>query len=397
MSDFPRRIQAYISSDLKKKMVILSGPRQCGKTTLVSALTTTRGGTYLNWDDPAARRAILTWAPDHATPLWTFDELHKFRRWRNFLKGLYDTTRVHHTHILVTGSARLELYGRGGDSLQGRYYPHHLHPLTLSELLALPDCPPPDMPKLGAHCPPHAQSVAADLFEYGGFPEPLRAANATEAARWRLQYGDRLVQEEVRNLEQVQELERLTLMYERLETTVGSPLSLNSLREDLEVAFGTIKRWVDILERLDAIFRIAPFGPPRIKAIKKEQKLYFWDWRRVEDPYARYENLLAMHLYRCIDWLRDVHGQKAELRYFRTREGHEVDFVVMLGGKPWMAVEAKYTASGLAPGLKYFAERVAIPYAFQVHWTGPDTTKTLSLGKTTVRFISAVRFLTNLP
>lgn len=378
-------------------MVILSGPRQCGKTTLVTTITTGRGGTYLTWDDPSVRRTILEFQPDPTVSLWTFDEIHKFRRWRNFLKGLYDTTRARHTQILVTGSARLELYGRGGDSLQGRYYPHHLHPLTLSELLELPDPIPSTIPELTQSSPQHAEATLNDLFEFGGFPEPFGAADATEAARWRLQYGERLVQEEVRSLEQVQELERLALLYDRLEATIGSPLSLNSLREDLEVAFGTVKKWVDILDRLDAVFRIAPFGPPRIKAIKKEQKLYYWDWRRITEPSVRFENLIAMHLYRCVDWLRDLHGQKAELRYFRTREGHEVDFLVLLDGKPWIAVEAKYSATDLAPGLRYLVERVAIPYAFQIHWNGGDTTKTLPIGKTPVFFTPAARFLAQLP
>lgn len=378
-------------------MVLLSGPRQCGKTTLVTSLTRHIHGAYLTWDEPAARRAILEFQPDPAVPLWTFDELHKFRRWRNFLKGLYDTSRQLQTKILVTGSARLELYGRGGDSLQGRYYPHHLHPLTLSELLMLPVSPPEDIPAL-AHTPgASAHSALKDLFEFGGFPEPLAAGDTTEAARWRLQYGDRLVQEEVRSLEQVQELERLAVLYDRLEKTVGSTLSLNSLREDLEVAFGTVKKWIDILERLDAVFRIAPFGPPRIKAIKKEQKLYYWDWRRVENASARFENLIAMHLYRYVDWLRDLYGQNAELRYFRTREGHEVDFIVMIGGTPWMAIEAKYSAMAVAPGLKYFAERVTMPHAMQIHYEGPETIRTHVIGHTTVRLLPAAHFLVNLP
>ncbi|MBI4367324.1 MAG: ATP-binding protein [Deltaproteobacteria bacterium] len=378
-------------------MVILSGPRQCGKTTLVSAITARRHGTYLNWDDPAAKRILLQFSLDPTVPLWTFDELHKFRRWRNFLKGLYDTTRPHQTQILVTGSARLELYGRGGDSLQGRYYPHHLHPLTLSELLRRSFPSPDEITALGREVPGHAETTLRDLFEYGGFPEPFGAADSTEAARWRLQYGERLVQEEVRSLEQVQELERLALLYDRLATTIGSPLSLNGLREDLDVAFGTVKKWVEILDRLDAVFRIPPFGPPRIKAIKKEQKLYYWDWRRVEEPSARFENLVAMHLYRCVDWLRDVHGQQVELRYFRTREGHEVDFLLLRGSQPWIAIEVKYSATSLAPGLKYLLERVPVPHGFQVHFQGGEKTKAITVGSATIYCTPATRFLAQLP
>src|SRR5439155_27072639 len=173
----------------------------------------------------------------------------------------------------------------------------------------------------------------------GGFPEPFLSANKKEAARWRLGYGARLIQEEVRDLEQVRELDRLELLYDRLGAVVGSVLSINSLREDLEVAFETASNWIAILERLDAVFRIAPYGPPRIKSVKKEQKLYFWDWPRAETEGARFENMIAMHLLRLVHWARDVEGEKLDLRYFRTRMGHEVDFMVLRSGKPWIAIE----------------------------------------------------------
>ena len=362
-----RRILGAIRTDLAKKMVLLSGPRQCGKTTLVKQLTAERKGLYLNWDEPADRRLVQTREFDFDAPMWSFDELHKFRRWRGFLKGLYDTHHDAH-RILVTGSARLELYGRGGDSLQGRYYGHRLHPFTASEIARRPITGLDDLPELPAA--PVARDVLENLLVLGGFPEPFLSGSAKEAGRWRIGYGDRLVQEEIRDLERIRELDRVELLYDRLGAVAGSVLSINSLREDLEVAFETARGWIAVLERLDAIFRVPPFGPARIKTVKKEQKLYFWDWARAESEGARFENLVALHLLRLVHWASDVEGTKLELRYFRTRMGHEVDFVLLRDRKPWIAIEAKLTEGPLDSGLRYLLERVAIPHAFQVHARG---------------------------
>lgn len=159
------------------------------------------------------------------------------------------------------------------------------------------------------------------------------------AARWRLAYGARLVEEEVASLEQVRELERIELLFDRLGDVAGGILSMNSLREDLEVAFETVRNWIAIFERLDAVFRLPPYGGPRIKAVKKEQKLYFWDWARCASESARFENMLALHLLRAVHWAADIEGEKLQLRYFRHRAGQEVDFVVLRGRRPWLAIK----------------------------------------------------------
>lgn len=389
-----RRARGPIRQDLAKKMVLLSGPRQCGKTTLVQSLTDDAGGLYLNWDDPADRKLIQAGAIDLDAPLWTFDELHKHRRWRGLLKGLYD--KHHRDHrILVTGSARLELYGRGGDSLQGRYHAHRLHPLTASEIAARPLVALAEIPELPAT--PIPTDVLDDLLALGGFPEPFLSGSAKEAARWRIGYGDRLVQEEVRDLERIRELDRLELLYDRLGTVAGGVLSINALREDLEVAFETVRAWIAALERLEAVFRVPPFGPPRIKTVKKEQKLYFWDWPRAESEGARFENLVAMHLLRLVHWVRDVEGVVLDLRYFRTRAGHEVDFVILRDRKPWLAIETKLTQGPIESGLRYLLERFPIPHAFQVHAKGGRESRAEMIGKTRVRHVSAARLLASLP
>lgn len=389
-----RRITEELERDLSRKMVLLSGPRQCGKTTVVRSIAAKHGGLYLNWDDPADRRLIQTLGFDFDAPAWVFDELHKFRRWRGFLKGLYDTHHDRH-QILVTGSARLELYGRGGDSLQGRFFAHHLHPLTASEVARRPRVALDEIPALPQK--PVPRDTLESLLRLGGFPEPFLSGSDKQASRWRIGYAARLVQEEVRSLEQIREIERVELLYDRLGAVAGGVLSINSLREDLEVAFETVRSWLAVLERLDAIFRVSPYGAPRIKSVKKEQKLYFWDWARAESEAARFENLIALHLLRLVDWAREVEGEKLELRYFRTRMGHEVDFLLMRRGKPWLAVEAKLSEQALDSGLRYLLERASIPYAFQVHLHGGRERRAADIGVTRVRHVSAARLLANLP
>ncbi len=390
-----RRLAEPLARDLKRKMVLLSGPRQCGKTTLALDLVEGLGGAYYSWDVLATRLAIQKRELDHGAKLWAFDELHKHRRWRGLLKELVDTERGRR-QILVTGSARLDLYGRGGDSLQGRYLPHHLHPITYSELTGLPFAGITALPELSVS-PPRGGGELDQLLRLGGFPEPLLAGSEADAGRGRLAYGERLVREEVSSLEQVQELDRLELLYDRLSDIAGGVVSLNALREDLEVAFATVRNWLAILERLDAVFRVAPFGPPSIKSVKKEQKLYFWDWARCAGEPARLENMIALHLLRAVDWARQVEGEKLQLRFFRTRSGHEVDFVLVRAGKPWIAIEVKTSDSQLAPSLRYFVERLQPALALQVVLKGAQERRLENIGKSEVRVISVARLLSNLP
>jgi len=391
-----RRILTQIQADLRKKMVVMAGPRQSGKTTLSKSLTFSKKATYLTWDDPAMRLKIQKGDLDFDSDLWIFDELHKYRKWRNFLKGIFDLHHEKHK-IFVTGSARLEAFSRGGDSLQGRYFSHRLHPFTFSELGGYPIVPLEEIPNLPLEPKADSLSVLESLLILGGFPEPFVSGSAKEANRWRLAYGSRLVEEEIRSLENVKALEGLELLFDRLSEVAGSTLSINSLKEDLEVSFETVKNWINIFEKFYSIFRISPVGPVKIKAIKKEQKLYFWDWSRALSEGARFENLIALHLLRWVHWMEDVEGEKLELRYFRTREGHEVDFVVMRKRKPWMAIEVKLTDSHLAPSLKYFLERVSVPYAFQIFLKNGQEKTWADINGCRVQSVSAARFLANLP
>lgn len=330
-------------------MVFVAGPRQVGKTTLARALP---GGAqaYLNWDVAAHRARILAGELPSGR-LWIFDEIHKYRRWRNFLKGIFDG-RPADQKILVTGSARLDLYRFGGDSLQGRYHMLRLHPLSVAEL--------------GIRSGPDWMQ----LLTLGGFPEPFLSGSQTEARRWSREYRARLIREDVASLERIVDLGHLELLIARLPELVGSPLSVNALREDLQISFKAASSWLGALERLYAIFRLAPFGAPKIRAVKKEQKHYHLDWSLVASDAARFENLVACHLLKWVHFLQDTAGRDVELRYFRDIDGREVDFVVTEAGQPRHLIECKWSDADADRGLRYLHERFPQAAAWQISATG---------------------------
>lgn len=330
-------------------MVFVAGPRQVGKTTLALSLPDAERG-YLNWDVPEHRERILK-RELPVSPLWVFDEIHKYRLWRDFLKGLYDGRRGEQ-RILVTGSAKLDYYRYSGDSLQGRYHLLRLHPLSPAEL---------GLQTFGD---------LEQLLELGGFPEPFFGGAKVEARRWSREYRNRLIREELTSLERVQDLGSLELLMLRLPELVGSPLSLNALREDLQLAHKTVAHWVDILERLYALFRLAPFGAPRIRAVKKTPKHYHLDWTLVTDRAARFENLVACALLKWVHFEQDTRGRDLDLRYFRDTDGREVDFVVTEGRKPIRLIECKWSDAPVDRSLRYLKARFPDAEACQIAATG---------------------------
>ncbi len=182
--------------------------------------------------------------------------------------------------------------------------------------------------------------------------------------------SSRLIREDVVSLERVQDLGNLELLALRLPELVGSPLSLNAIREDLQVSHKTVSTWMAILERLYAVVRLTPLGAPRIRAVKKEQKHYHFDWSLVPGEGARFENLVALHLLKWVHFEQDARGRDLHLRYFRDTDGREVDFVVVEGREPRLLVEPKWGDADADRGLRYLKARFPRADAWQVSATG---------------------------
>jgi predicted AAA+ superfamily ATPase len=371
MSTTPRYLTKQVKQDLKHKMVFVAGPRQVGKTTLSLGLPGAIKG-YLNWDVTEHREHILK-RELPVSRLWIFDEIHKYRQWRNYLKGLYDNLRTKQ-QILVTGSGRLDVYRFGGDSLQGRYHLLRLHPFTASELSI------------------ETSQQFTELLNLSGFPEPFLSSSKTEARRWSREYRTRLISEEVVSLERVQDLGQLELLMLRLPELVGSPLSINAIREDLQISHKTASSWLDILERLYAIFRLAPFGSPKIRAVKKERKHYHFDWSVVDDDAARFENLVASHLLKWVHYQQDAMGLDYELEYFRDTDGREVDFVVTERRVPKTIIECKWSDRDIDRSLRYLSKKFPKAEAWQISAVG----KKDYISGDGIRVSPALNFLKNL-
>lgn len=359
-----RYIKDNIIKDLQQKMVFVGGPRQVGKTTMAKDILETSTSNakssderYFNWDDDGDRAILLGKKMPFLPGLVVLDEIHKYKNWRQLVKGLFDK-RKDELQILVTGSARLDYYRKGGDSLQGRYHYYRMHPLSLKEL--------------------GSQNISdlKDLLVFSGFPEPFFSRSETEARRWSLEYKTRVIRDDLRDLEKINEVSLIEKMTQRLPELVGSPLSLNSLREDLQVSHQTVSRWIDILERLYVIFRIYPFGGPQIRAVKKEAKHYHFDWTLVKDMGLRFENLTACHLLKWCHFVEDTQGFKMELRYFRDTDRREVDFVVMKEGEPVQFIECKSSEQKLNPHLRYLHLKYPKVPATQIFLEGDADIKT---------------------
>jgi predicted AAA+ superfamily ATPase len=346
-----RFLETLIHRDLEKKMVFVGGPRQVGKTTLAKHLLADHGpGRYFDWDHDEDRQSILRKQWARADRLLVFDELHKFPQWKRWVKGLYDVAGDRH-RILVTGSARLDVYRQGGDSLLGRYHYWRLHPFSLDEIPAGID-------------PPEA---LRRLMTLGGFPEPFLADDEREARRWRKDRFDRVLQEDIRDLENIRNIQGLRLFVDLLRERVGNLVVLANLARDIEVAPQTAKTWLDALERMYLLFRVMPYTQDLPRAIQKPPKVYFFDNADVPDATGpRFENLVASHLLKRLHLIEDRDGHRCELRYLRDKEGREVDFAILQDGLLKELIEVKYADESISPSLRYYAERLQPERATQI-------------------------------
>ncbi|MFY9344359.1 MAG: AAA family ATPase [Planctomycetota bacterium] len=351
-----------------RQMVLLAGPRQVGKTTVCRTLDA--DARYLNWDDKDDRRLILRGPKAVAAhldldrlreqrPLVVFDELHKHRKWKQFLKGFFDGF-ADRARIAVTGSARLDVYRRGGDSLMGRYLLYRMNQLSVGELLRQP------VPRSPLAKPQRLPPTSFDqLLQHGGFPEPF-LKDARFGVRWRELRRQQLVREDVRDLARVHELDQLEVMEALLWDRSGRTLTFTELANTVHVTAETATRWVKLLAHLHHGFLLRPWFVNVTKSLRKEPKWYQMDWAGVVDPGARAETFVACHLLKAVQTWEDLGFGRFELRYLRDKLQREVDFCIVRDGKPWFLVEVRKSDTALSPALAHFQGQTNAKHAFQV-------------------------------
>lgn len=369
MKILPRLYESVLSDHLAthRQMAFVSGPRQVGKTTTCGGL----GTVYLDWDNQDHREIILRGPASVAAHaelgvvsespvLLTLDELHKYHRWKSFLKGFFDTYEDR-VRIMVTGSSRLEVYRRGGDSLMGRYFSFRMHPLSLAELIRTK----PGEDLIGPPAPVPSEEWNA-LLEHGGYPEPFLARNQRFSGRWRRTRAAQLFKEDVRDLTRIQHLDQISTLGRSLDGRSGEQLVYSSLARSIRVSENTVRSWIATLVSLHYGFLVRPWHKNVTRSLRKEPKWFLRDWSGVSDAGQRAETLVACHLLKAVDgWTDQGHGE-FELRYIRDKEKREVDFLVVRDGEPWFLVEAKSSDTVLSPSLVYFHRQLQSEHAFQV-------------------------------
>lgn len=352
-----------------RQMAFVSGPRQVGKTTTCRNLA----DQYLNWDNTDDRALIVkgpaiiaetiglnTLAKSNPTTL--FDELHKFNRWKQFLKGFFDTY-ADSVNILVTGSSRMDVYRRGGDSLMGRYFLYHMHPFSIAEVI-YQDLPDPD--KIIRTPKAIDQDDFAALWDHGGYPEPFLKRDKRFSNRWQNLRLQQLLREDVRDLTQIHQLDQLELLIRLLSDRSGRQLIYSNLANQIQVSIDTIRRWVATLCNLHLGFLVRPWFKNVSRSLRKEPKWFLRDWSAIKTPGQKAETFVACHLLKAVEGWNDMGLGNFQLNYLRDRNQREVDFVVVRDGKPWFLIEVKNSEKTISPFLKFFQEQIKAPLAFQV-------------------------------
>jgi len=388
------------------KMAFMSGPRQVGKTTLAKYYKERFGqGLYLNWDNVAHQKKILTdplfFEKENRVPgkpfLLIFDEIHKYGRWKNYLKGVYDDYK-NEFRFLVTGSGRLELFKKGGDSLLGRYFSVPLLPLSIGELKGKL-MPFSEFIERSNDPPPSTKEDIEryhHLFRFSGFPEPFVRGTSSFYNRWLSERKTLLIREDIRDATAIREISLMEHLAHLIPERIGSPLSLNALKEDVGVAFETIRDWLLALEQFFYLFRVAPFTGRLTRALRKESKIYLFDWVEIENEGFRFENLVALHLLKATRLWKSTGEVQLDLNYVRDKEKREVDFVLSQKGRPLFLIECKVSDLSLSPSLIYFQKKLKVPNAIQVVHH-PEICKKFRTEGFTQWVISADRWLSALP
>ncbi|MFN0060383.1 MAG: ATP-binding protein [Planctomycetota bacterium] len=371
MRDIPRLYQSMLTKHFAehRQMAFVSGARQVGKTTTCRAFATSTAS-YFNWDNQDDRRILLRGPQEIAQrlqldklaaepPTIIFDELHKYSKWKSLLKGFFDTYS-RQLRIVVTGSSRLDVYRRGGDSMMGRYLLYRMHPFSIAELgpkrVVDAELTPPSKPTV---------DTWNALWTYGGFPEPFVRRDARFFRRWRDLRLQQLVREDIRDLTRIQELSQIESLVRILAEQSASTFVLSSLAREINTSVDTLRRWSQTLCAMHYGFLVRPWHKSVAKTLRKEPKWYLTDWSSIADPGQRAETFIACHLLKAVEGWQDLGLGNYELRYLRDKEKREVDFLVVRDRKPWFLVEAKLAERDLSPALRHFQQQIGAPHAFQ--------------------------------
>ncbi len=397
---YKKIIQAHFSEH--QQMAIVSGPRQVGKTTLAQSIEDSKNTYYFNWDDYNDREHLLSGGQSIAShiqlarlrdqkPLVVFDEIHKYSGWKQLIKRFYDHYKDQ-CHILITGSARMDVYKKGGDSLMGRYFNYRLHPLSVNELLKHSDT------QAEISSPKKLSNKDYDaLLKWGGFPEPFLKKDKRFFNRWSRLREQLLLQDDIRELTNVQELGQLEILAVLLKNQAGQLTSYSSLAKKVRVSVDTIRRWITILESLYYCYSIRPWTKNVTRSLLKEPKYYLWDWSQCTDVGARNENFIASHLLKAVHMWTDQGFGQYDLHFLRDKEKREIDFLVSKNKKPWFMVEVKTSMDDkLSANLEAFGEQIKPKHAFQVAVEGNFIDKDVFQSKRPV-IASAKTFLSQLP
>ena len=377
-----RSYVSLINEHLKNyhQMVFIGGPRQVGKTTLSRMLEVSSPPYYLNWDIDSDRAQLL--GPQRAlldnvlsdrkleapAPLIILDELHKYKDWKNYLKGLYDLSREK-VKVVLTGSAQLDIYKKGGDSLMGRYFSYTIHPFSVREVLSFPDDQ--GEPSLISSPSPIPSDTFEALWRFGGFPDPFLKQEDRFYKRWVALRKEQLCRQDIADVHLIQDMAQFELLVYLLSSYAGNIINPMSLAKHVRVSHTTIRRWLQILKMFYYCFELKPWSTNIPRSLLKDPKMYLWDWSLVEDKGARFENMVASHLKKAVDFWNEAGLGVYGLYFIRTKEKKEVDFLVVANNKPLFLVEAKYKAQQLSPTLREFHQKLGTDHAFQVVYDMP--------------------------